>query len=206
MNSINPTGPAGREVTPAGDNAAAFVAALRSHGRTVLDYVTRHIPDDLRGWLDPQDVLQETFFDAFRSSDSFPIGDPDAAARWLMTVARNRLVGHLRRRRAEKRGGGVADRRIGLGDSLEGMLHELGVYSRTPSRSAVARELFSAVDEALDQLPSDYAQVIRLRHIQGLSQKDTANRMGRSEKAIERLCSRGLAELRIKMRSASLFV
>ena len=176
------------------------------HDAGIRQYVDRQMPLELRGWLDPQDVLQDVFFNAFRRSADFPAGDPEAELNWLLTVARNQLVDLLRRRRAAKRGGAGDEVRIGLDESLVAMLQELGTDDRTPSRTAAAREFFSEVEAALARLSADYARVIRLRHVEGLSEKETAAVMGRSEKAVEHLRMRGLAALRAEMRSVSLFV
>jgi RNA polymerase sigma factor (sigma-70 family) len=116
------------------------------------------------------------------------------------------MIDLSRRHKALKRAGSGGRVRLSLDDSLLATLKDLGRHRRTPSRSAAAREFFEAVDTALGKLPDDYAKVIRLRHIDGWSQKDVADKMGRTEGAIEALCARALAALRVEMRSVSLFV
>jgi RNA polymerase sigma factor (sigma-70 family) len=187
------------------DAAGALTAALRANGIRLREYISLHMPGDLREWLEPQDVVQDVFLDAFRRCNDYPAHDAEEGVRWLLTVARHRLIDLVRRRRAMKRGG--TDREhMGFDDSIVAMLGELAQYTRTPSRSAAAREFFAALGDALDRLPAHYAQVIRLRHLEGLSQKDAAMKMGKSEKAVEVMCRRGIAALRVEMRSASLFV
>jgi RNA polymerase sigma-70 factor, ECF subfamily len=188
------------------DPAGAVSQALRRHYGRLRDYVDKHLPPDLREWLEPQDVVQDVSVDAFRRRNDFPGHDAEEGVRWLLTVARHRLIDLVRQRRALKRAGTAPQLRIGLDDSLVSMLEELGLYSRTPSRSAAEREFFVALEESLSRLQPDYAEVIRLRHVEGLSQKEAADRMGRTEKAVEALCARGLLALRLEMRSASLFV
>jgi len=194
-----------KEVTIPTDPAEAVAESLRTHGARLRQYVVRHLTPELKEWLDPQDVTQDVFVEAFRRRGDFPVRDAEEAVRWLLTIARNRLISLVRQHRALKRAAPSGRVRLGLGDSLVTMLEDLGVYRRTPSRSAAAREFFTAVDDALARIPSAYAEVIRLRHVEGLSQKEAAARMGRTEKAVEALCTRGLAALRVEMRSASLF-
>jgi RNA polymerase sigma-70 factor (ECF subfamily) len=85
------------------------------------------------------------------------------------------------------------------------MLEELAVYRRTPSRSAAGREFMAALEGALNRLPPDYADVIRLRHLEGKPWKAVAARLKKTEPSVNKLCSRGLAALRVELRSASLF-
>jgi RNA polymerase sigma-70 factor (ECF subfamily) len=192
---------------PLQDEAAEAVSrSLREHYGRLRHYVDVHLPADLREWLDPQDVVQDVFLDAFRRRQDFPRHNAEEGMRWLLTVARHLLIDLVRQHRALKRPGSAGRVRVGIDESLTVMLEQLGLYLRTPSRSAAEREFFSAFDHALNRLPPDYAQVIRLRHVEGLSQRDAAHRMGRTEKAVESLCARGLAALRVEMRSASLFV
>jgi RNA polymerase sigma-70 factor, ECF subfamily len=196
----------GRQAPDSMDPAEAVAQLLRLHYGRLRQYVEKNLPSDLREWLEPQDVVQDVSVDAFRRRNEFPAHDSEQGVRWLLTVARHRLIDLVRQRRAVKRAGSGPSVRIGVDDSLAAMLEELGLYRRTPSRSAAEREFFSALDEALARLQPDYAHVIRLRHVHGLSQKEAADRMGRTEKAVEALCKRGLAALRVEMRSASLFV
>jgi len=198
--------PAGSQSEPAA-GALAVETALRAHSHRLRKYITKNLPADVREQHDPQDVLQDVFFEAFRRAGSFPANDSTAGLYWLITVARNRLRHLIRLRRTAKRGGGWTNfgDPAAANDSLVALLEELAVYRRTPSKSAAAREFMVAMENALDRLPQDYALVIRLRHLEGESLKTIAARMQRSEGAVEMLCNRGLAALRAELRSISMY-
>ncbi len=53
--------------------------------------------------------------------------------------------------------------------------------------------------DALDRLPTDYREVIVLRHLEGIPFVEIASRMGRSEDSVQKLWVRGLARLRQEM-------
>ena len=55
---------------------------------------------------------------------------------------------------------------------------------------------------ALTKLPADYAELIVLRHLQGLPFAEVARRMGRSLDSVEKLWVRALARLRQLLGSA----
>jgi RNA polymerase sigma-70 factor (ECF subfamily) len=155
-------------------------------------------------------VLQDTYFEAFRRLADFRTEGTDSAYRWLVTIARNRVIDLVRMKRAMKRGGEggrnvLQDAAFG-DDSVVAMLAELAVYQRTPSRSAVAHELLGAIEAAVERLPGTYREVIRLRYLEGLSIEQTSQRTGRSPGAIKQLCHRAYKLLRVQIRSASLYL
>jgi RNA polymerase sigma factor (sigma-70 family) len=156
---------------------------------------------EAREWHDPLDVLQDVFLTAFCLADDCPISDEASAVRWLKTIARRHIIDLERQRRSLKRGGGALARpRRG---SVVALLEELAVYRRTPSRSAAAHEFRRVVDEALGRLPADHAEAVRLRHVEGLSLREAAAQMGRTERAVEHLCARGLEGLRLALGTQS---
>jgi RNA polymerase sigma-70 factor (ECF subfamily) len=178
---------------------------LLSERGPLLAYINRHLPAELAASADPQDVLQDTYFEAFRRIGQFRADDATSVYRWLVTIARNRIAELLRARRTAKRGGGGAS--VGQGsDSLVALLEELVVYRRTPSRSAAAHEFLVAVERALGRLDDDYRQAVSLRYLDGLTPGEIARKMGRTERAVHMLCSRGLKAVRMDLRSASLFL
>jgi RNA polymerase sigma-70 factor (ECF subfamily) len=185
---------------------------LAQESEKVLAYLARHLPQELRPTIEAADVLQDTYFEAFRRLGEFQWAGTDSMYRWLVTIARNRVIDLLRMKRALKRGGGDAagrqlptDTPFGQ-DSVVAMLTELAVYQRTPSRSAVSRELVAAVERSLDRLPGTYRDVIRLRYLEGLPIEETAKRMGRTPGAIKQLCNRAYKALRAEMRSVSMYL
>lgn len=65
----------------------------------------------------------------------------------------------------------------------------------TPPRVASARQELRMVQAGLERLPERCRRVIELRKIHGLSQKETAERMGVSVKAVEEHTTRGMRRL-----------
>jgi RNA polymerase sigma-70 factor (ECF subfamily) len=178
---------------------------LRALRPRVMAYVQRQMPDDLRRAFDPQDILQDTWHEAFMRMHQFKAGDPDAVYRWLATIAHNRLVHLIRMHRARKRGGDLRHQEMSGDGSLGLLLEHLAVYRRTPSASAAGHELVSKVEQSLRRLPEDQGQAVRMRHLDGLDVSEAAARMGRSPGAFRMLCNRGLKALRVELRSVSLY-
>jgi RNA polymerase sigma-70 factor (ECF subfamily) len=170
----------------------------------LLAYVKRHLPLELQAWVDPNDVLQDTYFEAFRRLAQFKATDENSAYRWLVTIARHRIIELLRTRRTARRGG--LDGQAAQGDSVVAMLAELASHRRTPSRSAARHEFMAALEQSLNRLPPDLGQALSLRYLQGLSCAEIGEKMGRTERAVHMLCNRALKVVRRELRSVSMYM
>ncbi len=191
-----------------GDELALERLLMRLYDRLAAE-VARKLPNEFRGLIAADDVLQETFIVAFREIRNFVPAGADALHHWLAAIAQNRVLDLVKAQRTAKRGGGraVVGGQAKLPDgSLVDLLEQLRVDSRTPSRSTAGREAVGAVQVGLAALKDDYREALRLRYIEGLSVAATAARMDRTERSIHMLCHRGLERLReILGRSSQFF-
>jgi RNA polymerase sigma-70 factor (ECF subfamily) len=153
--------------------------------------------DRLRGRLDPEDLVQQTLVRAFERRDQFR-GDSDAQrAAWLRTLLTRTLIDSVR-----KVAGSAA-----AGRSLEAMLEAssarlegfLAAEATSPSGRVERQEGLLRLADAVAALPEDQRRAVELKHMQGLSLVDVADRMGRSVPAVAGLLQRGLRALRLEM-------
>ena len=187
---------------PASDPApVSLQLALFRCGPLLVAYVGRHLPAWLASVVDPADVVQDVYLEAMRRSTEFQPADADHTRRWLMTIARNRLVDLIRHHGAAKRGGQVSVVSAAPDASTVGLLAEVAIYDRTPSKSAAAHEIAALIHRSIADLPADYAQVLRLRYLDGLSGKAVAAELSRTEGAVHVLCHRAVEALRLRLRS-----
>ncbi|QEH35096.1 RNA polymerase sigma factor [Aquisphaera giovannonii] len=165
------------------------------------------IPADLRGRVDPSDLIQETLLRAHRDRDRFRGGEaeaeagaggdagPDAraAARagWLKQILAARLADRLREL-GRARGVSLHD----LDRSSAGMEHLIPACLSTPSAGLQSEEKALLVARLLARLPREQAEAIVLKHCEGLPVQDVARHMNRSPQAIGGLLRRGLRTLR----------
>jgi RNA polymerase sigma-70 factor (ECF subfamily) len=149
----------------------------------------------MRGFLAPEDVIQDTFDLVFRGIDSFDRSLPGGFSSWLLTIADNRLAETVRSFRALKRGGGVRALSAELGirsGTAEDLLGVLAQIRRTPSQSAARIEAARCLCDALANISNDYREALTLRYFEGLSVAETAARMNRTERSVHMLCHRAL--------------
>lgn len=189
----------------AGEPLALDRLLLDSYGK-LLVRVDQQLPADLRSVIAPEDIIQETFSQAFRGIGSFRPDGEDAFYRWLTAIADNRVIDAVRAHKAAKRGGGRAAA-VGSGrSSVVALVNLLAVNEWTPSRSAGGHEASAAIQVALAGLKGEYREALELTYLEGLSVADTAARLGKTEAAIHKLCSRGLQALRESMGEAAKYL
>jgi len=188
----------------AGDSAA-WEQILHQLHQPLTAFVQGLIPQDLRSIIEPQDVLNEAYFEATRSIGGFTAWDDDSLFRWLATIARHRLINQIKAQRRQKRGGLMHRVPAGEDPEVEALLWELAVYERTPSKSALQLELRLVLEMSMAKLKPHEREAIRLRHMSGMAFKEVALRMSQSERAVQQMCTRALRQMRQDLQSASYF-
>jgi RNA polymerase sigma-70 factor (ECF subfamily) len=151
----------------------------------------------LQGKVDASDLVQETFLDAHRDFGRFRGSREEQLVSWLRQILAANLAMLVRRYRGTQR------RDVRLERELEGELDASSraldpglVASGSPSQQAARREQAVVLANALGQLSDDHREVIILRHLEGLTFPQVAERMGRSVDGVKKLWTRGLVHLR----------
>lgn len=128
---------------------------------------------------DPEDLRQEVYTQVYEAAR---ISRPIFVAAFVKTVARNLLASYARRAKIV---------RIEVTDEIE----ETGIDTITPERNALARAELRRVDEGLNNLPPRCREVIVLRKVMGLSQKQVAREMNIGLDTVERQTALGMRAL-----------
>lgn len=175
----------------AGD-ADALTDLLEIHAPMLRRRLHGQIPVRWQSLLNEDDIMQETFVEAFLAIRRFSPVREESLLSWLDRIARNTLVDAIRGLQAEKR---RSDQRRQRGPSEEGSefgLYEILVASgTTPSQHAMRGELAANIRNAIGRLPVTYAQVVELYDLNGISASELAARFGCSEGAIFMRRARG---------------
>ncbi len=173
-------------------------AALERY-RSWLGLLARlQVEPQFRAKFDSSDIVQQTMLEAVRDWPKFRGGTEAELAAWLRQILAHVLLHEMRRF------GGAQRRDLGREVSLEQAMAEssrrlgdlLAAPDTSPSERAGRHELELRLADAMARLPADYAEVILLRNIEGLSHDEIARRMGRGSGAVRMLWVRALARLR----------
>lgn len=195
---------ASRDTTPyeelirvARDGKPETVGRLLEHLRNYLLLIAeQELGPELRGKIGASDIVQESFVDAQRNFQHFNGGDPSELKAWLRKILTHRLIDVRRRfRQVSKRN--VA-REISLND-CNGWI-DPQIDTRSPRSALIASEDEQAVRQAMQRLPEQYQQVIRLRSWEDLPFDEIGSRMGRSKEAVRKLWVRAIERLQQEIR------
>lgn len=156
--------------------------------------------------LEVDDVLQVTYLEAFLRISRFENKGLGSFAGWVSRIAENNLRDAIRELERLKRPQPKNRVVLGAGDeSSMALLENLGFTTTTPSRHAAQGEVHRAVEDALSRIPADYAEVVRLYDLKGMSASEVAAQINRSTGAVYMLRSRALDRLRESFASESRF-
>ena len=181
----------------AGD--AATLGRLLELYRRYLALLARvQIGHRLQGKVDASDIVQETFLEAHRNFPRFRGTSEGELVRWLRQILATNLANLLRRYLGAQGRDVRLEREIEDAFDRSSVLLDRGLVAQqsSPSQLASHREQAVLLADALSGLPDDYREVLVLRHLEGLTFPEVAQRMGRSLDSVEKLWMRGLARLR----------
>ncbi len=157
------------------------VDAFRRLFERFHDRVYRYALLRLRDPEAAQDVTQDVFVAVWNGLPRFRPNHEGSFPAWVFAIARRVVVNHVRRARRS------GEEVLVLDGSLE-----------FEGRIVASRTMVSE----LSRLPEQQREVIVLRFIVGLSGRETADALGRSEGAVTALQMRGLKRLREQMETA----
>jgi RNA polymerase sigma-70 factor (ECF subfamily) len=127
------------------------VESFRLLVRRYEQQLYRFIRNLIRDMHESEDIAQEVFLTAYRRLASYDVSQ-GAFSTWLLTIARNKCLNALHKRRPVV---------------LDHLPEKPG--ARTPDAELVEEEWFRRLDEILDALPFAQKSAFVLAEIQGLS-------------------------------------
>jgi len=119
---------------------------------------------------DIEDMMQETFIKVYNAIDSFKF--EYSFYSWINRIASNHCIDFLRKKRFNMIS---LDQPLGNDDD-ENYL-ELGDDSYIPEKYILGDERTELLLEAINQLPDNYKEIIRLRHEEELDYKEIADKL-----------------------------
>ena len=167
-----------------GGSREALGRLLEEHAAPLRTHLAGRIPLRWQALLSPDDVLQQTFTDAFLCIDQLVSRAEPSFAAWLHRIADNNLASALTMLETQKRGGDRRRIEPSDHDSLAELYELVAARQSTPSRHAARNEARTALERAIDQLPDDYRRVVRMFDLEGRPAAEVAEALGRSPGAM----------------------
>jgi RNA polymerase sigma factor (sigma-70 family) len=159
-----------------------FKREILTHEAALMRYLTRT-------WPNPQEItdLRQDIY--VRIYEAAAKATPFSPKSFLFTTARHLMTDRIRRKRI------VSIDAVGDLDALNVLIEEI-----TPEQHTSAHQELRRLAEAIDQLPPRCREVVWLRRVNEVPQKDVAVRLGITQKRVEKHVMKGM-----KLLAAALF-
>ncbi len=139
-----------------------------------------------------EDLVQETFLAAIGSLDKFR-GDSQLYT-WLRSIAFHKLNDYYRRQGREPR----TQESSPDFDAMK-QLEQTGNDEPAAATVLESEEVRQSVNQALEELPQDYQEVLVLKYLEEMPVLEISQVMGRSPKSVEGLLSRARKAMRANL-------
>ena len=147
-------------------NKSAFQHLQNKYVNIVSSLIRRMINDE----DDVQDLTQDSFIKAYNALDSFQF--QYSFSSWLYRIASNTCIDFLRKRRFKT---------VSINQPIDSSDDEYYMDIRDDSYSAddqvLANERKQILHDAIDKLPENYREIIKLRHEEEMDYKEISNKL-----------------------------
>ena len=182
-----------------GDRKA--LARLFDHYRDRLwRIINFRIDQRLKGRVDPDDVLQESYLAAEQRIDHFLHDSPQGFFIWLRLIANQTLIDVHRRHLGTQARDAGRDRSLQSGWTSQSTSFSLSFrllgHMTSPSQAALRAELSEQLNMALETMGALDREVLALRHFEELTNAETARVLDLTEQAASARYIRAVSRLR----------
>ncbi len=177
----------------------ALGALFDRYYRRVRKVVQLRLGAKLRGVMDANDILQETFIGAIKSFDRFEMRNEASVINWLSRIAERAIKRSAQRFSAAKRGKGM---QVPIDDGdTKNPAFQVVDDKRGPGTTVGAHEESEIVEECISELPEQYREIIVLRNYVEYPWEDVAREHGRpSVDAARMMHAKAMLELDKRIR------
>lgn len=162
-----------------------FIREILVHEDTLVSYLLRRWPNR----PDVNDLRQDTYVRVYEAAAK---SRPPVPKAFLFSIAAHLLADRMRRRRV------VAIDAVGDIEALDVLVEEV-----SPERRLSAHEELRRLAQAIDLLPPKCREVVWMRRVDEVSQREVARKLGISEKSVEKHVMKGMKLLAAAFRSGS---
>lgn len=165
---------------------------------SLIVVITSRLGPEMRTRLEPDDILQESLMHAWRGRGAAKFESTRAFRAWLLTIIDHRIRDAVRHTGAAKRGGGSIHANLNSTSD-----NDPGTTS-TPSRSASRREQAATMIQALDCVPPESREIVRLRLFEQMTLQEVGQRLGLTLAVVRRRLRTGSEMFRQRLRQAGI--
>lgn len=173
---------------------AALVTFLQTNQQPLLAFIRSRIGTQLQKKIEPEDVLQEASIEAVRVLGQVDLSTWDPL-HWLFQICERKIIDAHRRHFASQKRDAGREAAMPAGSDAAGLANLLAASMTTPSQAFSRDQRQLRMMAALETLPDDQREALRLRYLVGLPSKEIAQKFGKSDGATRVMISRALSRL-----------
>jgi RNA polymerase sigma-70 factor, ECF subfamily len=170
----------------------AYRELIRRYERPIFALLFRMVRDRELA----EDLSQETVVKALNAIDSYR---PEFKfSSWIFKIANNAAIDHLRRRELDTLsldGSPHAE----TPEAMQATALQIGARQETPLDTVEAKELGTAIEEAIGSLRPEYRSCILLRHVEGRAYEEIAEILNLPLGTVKTYIHRARNELRLSL-------
>lgn len=141
----------------------------------LLNFVSGRV----RSSADAEDIVHDVLTRAYGQRDT--VRDYDKLTAWLYQIARNTVIDYYRKRRSHE------------------ALSDVDLVSDKAGGASARAELARCIQPLIESLPAPYRNALEMSEIDGLTQRETAVRLGLSHSGAKSRVQRGRAMIEEKI-------
>ena len=179
------------ETAKAGDRVALekLIVRYRPYLRLIAE---QEIGPALGRRYDGSDIAQQTCMEAIAALAGFKGASEPEFSAWIKQILRRNVLNLIRDNQAAKRDMRREKTLFEQRDSASVIWTEPAAGDRSPSQMVVQGEKALLLASALDQLPAEQREAIKMRYLEGRTVSEIANQLGKTRSSIAGLLHRGL--------------
>lgn len=151
--------------------------AINSFYKNYKDKLFAFIKQKIANKKDAEEILQDTFMSSLASFPAFKFNS--SLLTWLKAIAHHEIVDFFRKKKLKT-----------IVFSHFPFLEKLIDEALSPELALQEKEMKEKILRTLKHLSEGYAQILRLKYIEGLSMAQIAEKLGKTIKAVESKLSR----------------
>ncbi|MFC2157841.1 RNA polymerase sigma factor [Acidobacteriota bacterium] len=144
-----------------------------------------------RSRQDAEDVMQETFINAFRGIKGFNFDLNTSFSTWLSRICINAAIGFLRKKKT---------RRVDQTDLFSTLTSEPVDRKESPEKAAVKSQSVSKIREAAGQLSPRQQIIFDMRYMRDFPVREIAEDLQCSQSSVKKHLNRAVTKLRKEMK------
>ncbi len=173
---------------------SALAEFLQANEHALLAFLRKRIGPQLARKVEPEDVLQEASMEAVRSLEKVDLSNWDPL-NWMFQICERKIIDAHRKFFVSQKRDASREAALPDGSGAPGIADLLVASMTTPSAAFSRDQKQLRMLAAIDTLPEEQREALRLRYLIGLSSKEIAAKLGKSDGAVRVMLSRSLAKL-----------